>query len=292
MTASIIISTKNRKEDLLRAIRSALHQTSAPEIIILDDGSTDGTSEAILKEFPHQPRVRLFHYNESQGPSLRRNQGASMAIGEILFFIDDDAEFSTPHVVEQTLKDFNHPQIGAVAIPYKEPHKSNTIHQVSLDKEKIWITDTFIAAACATRKDLFLKLKGYREDIFYQGEESDYCLRMMNTGYYLRLGRSDPILHWESPKRSLDRMDYYGARNALLFHWWNTPALYLPLALPITAVRCASLSWVPHRLRIRLRGLFDAIGAFRLEDRHPVSIKSYRQWRMLRRKKAIPLPIQ
>ncbi len=73
-----------------------------------------------------------------------------------------------------------------------------------------WITDTFIGTAHALRRDIFLKLGGYRDHLVHQGEESDFCIRMLDAGYLVRLGRSDPINHWESPKRDLRRMDFYG----------------------------------------------------------------------------------
>ena len=56
MKASIVITTKNRKESLRRAIASAVMQTIPVEIIVIDDGSTDGTSEMVTSEFP---QVRL-----------------------------------------------------------------------------------------------------------------------------------------------------------------------------------------------------------------------------------------
>ena len=45
----------------------------------------------------------------------------------------------------------------------------------------------------------------------HQGEESDLCIRMLAAGYVVRLGSSDPIHHFESPKRSFSRMDHFGS---------------------------------------------------------------------------------
>src|SRR5258705_639728 len=113
--ATVLICTKNRKEDLRTGIASAISQTVKPEVLVLDDGSTDGTPDLIRSEFP---QVNLHRFEESQGYILRRNQGTALASGSIVFSIDDDAIFSSPHVVEQTLADFEHPRIGAVAIPF------------------------------------------------------------------------------------------------------------------------------------------------------------------------------
>jgi hypothetical protein len=102
-----------------------------------------------------------------------------VARGDVIFSLDDDAVFSSPFVVEQTLRDFSHPQIGAVAIPYIEPHKANKEMQRAPSRDDVWITASYIGTAHAVRRDVFLALGGYREHLVHQGEEGDFCLRML-----------------------------------------------------------------------------------------------------------------
>ena len=75
---TVLITTKNRREDLVKAVKSALSHAN-PEVIVLDDGSTDGTSGMIRVHFP---QVRLFSYSESAGLIKRRNEGARIASGD------------------------------------------------------------------------------------------------------------------------------------------------------------------------------------------------------------------
>src|SRR5262245_26610395 len=208
MRATIVIATKDRKDDLRRAIRSAIRQTEPVEILVLDDGSTDGTSEMVRSEFP---QVRLERTPVSHGYVSQRNRGALLSSGEIIFSIDDDAEFSTPHVVEQTLDRFSHPRVAAIAIPYVEPHKSNQEFQKAPDSDTIWVTDSFRGTAHALRRDVFLELGGYREQTIHQGEEMDFCIRLLNNGYVVRLGLGDVIIHHEA-QRDLRRIAFYGRR--------------------------------------------------------------------------------
>jgi succinoglycan biosynthesis protein ExoO len=71
--ASVVITTRNRKEDLCKAIESALGQTGvAVEVIVVDDGSTDGTSDLVAKRFP---AVRLVRFDMSRGYIVQRNYG-------------------------------------------------------------------------------------------------------------------------------------------------------------------------------------------------------------------------
>ena len=279
--ASIVIVTKNRKEELRRALCSAVAQSGQPEVLVMDDGSTDGTTEMVRSEFP---QVAMHRFEQSRGYIVRRNEGAKLARGNIIFSIDDDAAFSTSHVIEQTLTEFEHPEIAAVAIPYIEPRKANQVLQCAPNQEKIWIATAFVGTAHALRRDLFLQLGGYRENLVHQGEESDYCIRLYAAGHVVRLGAAGLIYHHESPRRDFRRMDFYGCRNSILFAWQNVPLPYLPIHLLMTTLNC--LRWSLNRQR--LWGLTTGYLAFFREKRAPVSAEAYRRWRRLKTGGAAP----
>src|SRR5439155_634163 len=97
------------------------------------------------------PQVRLIRHEESRGYIVRRNEGARLAVASVILSIDDDAEFPSPDIVEHTLRDFTHPRIGAVAIPYLEPRKANTIVQRAATPDGIWVIDSYIGTAHAVR---------------------------------------------------------------------------------------------------------------------------------------------
>lgn len=280
LTASVVISSRNRKEELLRAIQSCIKQDESPEIVLIDDGSSDGTYEAVKRNFPN---VILVRHEASIGYIASRNEGARLASGTIVFSIDDDAEFVSPSTVSQTLKDFSDERVAAVAIPYIEPQSSTRVHQSSSDRQGIVLTHSFKGTAYAIRRDVFLALGGFREPLTHQGEESDFCIRLLNFGYFVRLGNADPIVHHESPKRSLDRMDYYGCRNAVLFVWQNTPARYVLPLFGGTVLRCILFSLAPRRLLIRLSGICAGVLAIWRTDREPVDDLSFCLFRKLRR---------
>jgi len=87
MLVSIIIPTYNRREMLKEAIDSVLAQDYAEkEIIIVDDGSTDGTRD-LTKEY--QGRIKYI-YTENSGVSAARNIGIKEAKGELIAFLDSD----------------------------------------------------------------------------------------------------------------------------------------------------------------------------------------------------------
>ncbi len=287
MEATVVITTKNRKEELRQALISCRTQTVSHEVLVIDDASTDGTAEMVKEEFPE---VRLERDGTSRGYIVQRNRAAEMARGRAIFSIDDDAEFSDPGILEATLRDLDaDPRIGAVAIPYIEPDKANTECQRGPDSENIWLTDSYIGTAHVVRRDLFLKLGAYRENLIHQGEESDFCIRLLEAGYHVRLGNAPPIIHHESPKRDFSRMDYYGARNSVLFGWQNAPGSHLPAHLIGTTLRCLAWSREPARLKIRAKALFDAWTALSEIPRKPVGTTTYRLFRVLRKKGPLAL---
>ena len=84
---SVVIPTFNRRDRLLEAIDSVLQQVGhSIEIIIVDDGSTDGTKNAIDKL---DNKVRYF-YQSNQGQSVARNLGIEKSKGEYIAFLDSD----------------------------------------------------------------------------------------------------------------------------------------------------------------------------------------------------------
>jgi glycosyltransferase involved in cell wall biosynthesis len=277
--ATIVISTKNRREELFEAIRSAVAQTGDVEVVVVNDGSTDGSEHSVPELFP---QVLHIAHKDSRGLIVRRNEAAALATGDILFSIDDDAVYSTPHVVEQVVAQFSDPRIAAVAIPFREPKKGNARFQSAPDDTGLWITNTFIGTAYAVRKDVFRELGGFCEALVHQGEESEFCMRLMASGRFVRLGFGDEIIHYESPKRDFSRMDFYGARNRILWVWRFTPIWYLPVQLVGTLVQSLRFAASLDREHRQFEGIrAAAVEIFRGWPRSPVPISLFLRFRRL-----------
>ncbi|WP_428936770.1 glycosyltransferase family 2 protein [Fontivita pretiosa] len=293
--ATVLITTKNRREDTLNAVRSAYAQTVPVEVLVIDDGSTDGTAEAVRQAFP---QARVDRSEQSRGYIVQRNRGVAMASAPIVFSLDDDAVFSTPRVVEQTLTEFDHPRVGAVAIPHINvnvlpgQHPGYGIGESASAAGELRVVNSYIGCAHALRRDVFISLGGYRELLVHQGEEMDYCLRMLAAGYVTRLGRADPVHHFVSPKRDNRRMTVYGVRNALLYSWYNVPMPYLPLRLLGTTANLVKFHCFkrPHPIWL-VKGLLQFPWTIlRGQDRRaPVPCRVYRLARRLDRQGATPL---
>jgi glycosyltransferase involved in cell wall biosynthesis len=100
VAVSVVIPTHDRKNLLLLAIRSVLRQRGVEvEVIVVDDGSTDGSWETVRSM--NDPRIRILHHGSSLGVATARNAGAAAAVGSWIAFLDDDDLWSPNKLSEQ-----------------------------------------------------------------------------------------------------------------------------------------------------------------------------------------------
>ena len=96
MRFSVAIPTFQRRGLVLDAITSAIAQDKpADEIIVVDEGSTDGTADAIQREFG--PAVRLVRQG-NRGVSAARNAAAALSRGDLIALLDDDDRWLPNHL--------------------------------------------------------------------------------------------------------------------------------------------------------------------------------------------------
>ena len=129
--ATIVLTTHDRRDLLRKAIEAARRQTVPVEIMVMDDNSTDGTAEMMEREFPD---ISYHRTNQTNGPCFHRNNGIALARTEIVFPLDDDSILQSPETVAQTLREFEDPRIGAVAIPFINLLQTDTITSVAPDR--------------------------------------------------------------------------------------------------------------------------------------------------------------
>ena len=126
------------------------------------------------------------------------------------------------------------------------------------------------------------QLGGYRELLFQQAEEADFAIRLLDAGQVVRLGRADPVRHFASPKRDVERMWFYECRNEVLFAWHNVPMPDLLVQLGKTVLYMLWLGRGVRRTGLFARGL---LSGFRDALRHPSRRSSVRRdtWRLYSR---------
>jgi GT2 family glycosyltransferase len=287
VSVTVALVTRNRKDDLRGALRSVLEQDGNPEIIVLDDASTDGTSEMVRDEFP---AVSLHRQEEALGTTQSRNRITSLAGNNIVVHLDDDARFTSSATLTQTVADFDDPRVAIVAIPFNDVvDGSQAARNRRAPDDDLWVLATYTGAAYAARTDLFRRVGGYDGEYWMYGEERDLSLRLLSRGFVTRMGRAEPVVHHVSPVRSLWRSDVLGRRNEIVWTWRSFPA---PWHLVYIAGYVVKGIWVGirvRRVRRMLRGLIEGLRAIPSFPRDPVSRETFALDRRLRRKGALRL---
>ncbi len=94
-TASIcvIIAAKNAADTIETAVRSALREPEVAEVVVVDDGSSDGTAEAAARADDATGRLRIERFEKNRGPSAARNHAIAVSTAPLIAILDADDFF-------------------------------------------------------------------------------------------------------------------------------------------------------------------------------------------------------
>jgi len=175
---SVIIPTHNRAQLLPRAVSSVLGQTHGNlELIIVDDGSTDNTSE-IVKRFK-DPRILYLCHKVSRGAPAARNTGIQRAKGEYIAFLDDDDEW-LPHKLERQLDALFqlHRKAGVAYCKYKKlyPNAKARIGGERFGQRRLLHHNFITTSSLLVRREC-LDADRFDESL-PRGQDWELCLRL------------------------------------------------------------------------------------------------------------------
>ena len=176
---SIIMPTFNRWKLAIRAIQSIQSQTFTDwELLIVDDGSRDGTYDFVTTKTDDDKRVR-YHYATNRGLPMARNIGISMAQGKYFTFLDSDDEYLPGHLAIRAEYLQKHPEVellhGGV-----EVIGSDMVADKHDPSKLISISECVVGGTFVIRRDLAERLNGFR-DVTY-GDDSDFFERAEKLG--------------------------------------------------------------------------------------------------------------
>ena len=216
MFVSVVIPTYNRQpilEKCLRAMEQQLLPADSPiadyEVVIVDDGSTDGTVNWLRENAAALPHVRLFEQNH-KGPAIARNLGVTEARGDIIIFVDSDLV---------VLPDFLHQHGTALKQAYEEKGSDrvftygrvvNTCNFDAPTSEPFKVTDysqAFFATGNVAIARHWLEAAGLFDTQFqlYGWEDLELGVRLKNLGLSLVKVPAAVGYHWHPPF-SLDQI--------------------------------------------------------------------------------------
>lgn len=231
MRASILVVTYNSRAYLAQCIDSLMRDIDPrDELIMVDNGSTDGTAELVRTRYP---QVRLI-MNANSGYAGGNNRGAARARGEYLVLLNPDTV-----VQPGTLSALIAPLAGksdvglttACIVHMNRPNIvntcGNTVHYTGLTycrgagrSRQHYATscevDAVSGAACAIRRKVFEELGGFDEQFFMYVEDTDLSIRARLAGYRCWYVAEAVVLHDYRPSYAPDKAFYLDRNRHLM----------------------------------------------------------------------------
>lgn len=196
MQASILIVSKNRKEELEFTLNvlAQIIDLSAHEVLVFLDGCTDGSF--VLEE--KLDWVKWYSSEKSIGASAARNCLYPKAQGQFLIGLDDDAHPLNTDFVDKTITIFNkNPNVGIVAFQeVKGIYTSDAEALVQSESpEEEYYTNDFIGCGFAIRKRAYEATNGFPVWIDIYGEESCVSLEVIAKGFDILYSNTIKVNH-------------------------------------------------------------------------------------------------
>jgi len=186
---SVLVVTWNRKKDVLETVQSIYEQVYQNfEIIVVDNGSDDGTIDALRLFWPE---VRVVALDRNMGISAGRNAGIKIARGEIIFCLDSDASLNYNALTNLVRRFQADSEIGVInskivnaftkeldggpGWAYSEKQKAN--------QNEEFLSWSFSEGGAAIRKKVFDRVGLFWELLFFGCEGQEFSLRVWDAGY-------------------------------------------------------------------------------------------------------------
>ncbi|WP_426568974.1 bifunctional polysaccharide deacetylase/glycosyltransferase family 2 protein [Streptomyces canus] len=192
---SVIVPAYNEKECIANTLESLSRSTHPIEVIVVDDGSTDGTSEIARAAADKlgMTNVRVIR-QENAGKPAALNNGVRSARHDIVVMMDGDTVFE-PETVRHLVQPFADPKVGAVAGNAKVGNRNTIIGAwqhieyvmgFNLDRrmyDLLRCMPTIPGAIGAFRRDAVLEVGGMSEDTL--AEDTDITIAMHRAGWHV-----------------------------------------------------------------------------------------------------------
>jgi len=222
----IVMITHNRSDEVLHSLGRLTRLPERPRIVVVDNGSTDGTSAAVVERFPEVVVVRL---EENLG-AAGRNLGVERLDTPFVAFSDDDTWWEPGSLRRAADLLEAHPRVailtGRILVGSREASIWRELQDSPLPSEPGlpgYPLVGFLAGASVIRRSAFREAGGYDPRFFIGGEEEVLALDVIARGWCIRYVPELVVHHAPSPRRDVQVRNWYAVRNALWAAWLRRP---------------------------------------------------------------------
>ncbi|GHF64899.1 glycosyl transferase [Streptomyces mashuensis] len=238
----VVIATRDRADRLATTLDLLTALPEDPEIVVVDNASTDDTPTMVRTRFP---RVRLLRLPHNKG-ALARTYGVLHLRTPVVAFCDDDSWWAPGSLARAARLMSEHPRLGLLAAhtlvgPGRRPDPLNEVLAASpLGREPDLPGPSvlgFLACAAVVRREAYLQTGGFHPLLFFAGEESLLAYDLAARGWGVVHCPDVVAHHHPAAARPRPGRRTREARNELLTVWLRRP---LPVALRRTLALAAT----------------------------------------------------
>lgn len=251
---SILISTKNRKTDLLYTLGQIKPLISRKDVscVVFDDGSNDGTSEAVAQNFPE---IKLKRNTVSKGYLYCRNTMLNETKSEFAVSLDDDAHFLSENPLEKIEAHFKqNPQCGLIAFRIIWTKEQQQNFEVADPAQRV---RGFVGCGHAWNMQVWRSIRNYPEWFEFYGEEEFAALELFRNKYTVDYVPEIFVQHRvDLKKRTMAGKDFeYRYRRSLRSGWYLYFLFYPTAKIP---KKMAYSLWMQFKTKI-FKGNFKVV---------------------------------
>ena len=255
---SILITTKNRLEDLVYTLHKIQHliEKTDVECVIFDDGSSDETTQFITVNYP---KITLHTNKISKGYLYCRNKMLNETRADFAISLDDDAHFVTEQPLELIANYFDkNPKVGLLGFRvFWSKQNPNSIFSSDLSIRM----KSFVGCAHVWRMAAWRVIPNYPEWFVFYGEEDFASYQLFKNNWEIHYLPEVLVHHRVDLKARKNNTDYSFRLRRSLCSGWNLYLLFLPLSL--IPRKMAYSIWMQLQLKV-FKGDWKAIKALLL----------------------------
>lgn len=225
---TVVVITRDRRGELLRTLRLLTELPERPPVVVVDNGSSDGTARAVAAAFPE---VRLLTPGRNLG-AVGRNLGVGYARTPYVAFCDDDTWWEPGSLAAAVRLLDTHPRLAAVnARIVVEPSGTEDPVVAELRDSPLprpdWLPGpalgSFMAGATVVRASAFRAAGGFHPRLWFGGEEELLATDLISAGWWIAYAAELTVHHAASTQRDATDRRTIGLRNTLWFTWLRRP---------------------------------------------------------------------
>jgi len=299
---AVVIVNWNRREHVKQLLSDLRCQTErAEEILVVDNGSTDGSQDMIEQEYPE---VCLLRLRKNMGLSYARNLGIVSSRSELIGSLDNDVRVLDKQFLAKVRRSsVRHPDCGVISFHLVEglwrySNASGLKKAFSMEelekladvgrspvRENAFYEYILYGGSCVIKREVIRKVGVFDDGFWYGGEECDFAYRCHRAGVRLLRDRGLWLIHLRTPDSRVRKGGDLALKNYVIAQSRYLPPVDLCIFLILQFLKCSVDAIKTQTIKSFFSVCWEVAKEWRFrvsERRNPVSRETMWYWYYLR----------